>query len=477
MHDKRVVVINNKGEVYVLHNHVQKGCTVAEAKKLLSTNSNFANAKIYFIEDEIKKYNLKGDEHLRYLIGDEEIYQYSTWITAFNDRNIHVTSLPIDVPTNSAYEERLFQEIDIYLQALQKPAFVYNTELIDAVTKNCETIKAIFVNLKNGKQSEAENLLKGMLAPFTEDNPFLCNELGKSYAFKGLAPFLDLHMSGWNAEYEKMMKTDLTFFRSRTKSQTKSDEISTVEHILHVPYDKRNYAREERYSKASEPCLYLGVTSFVCAEECGWKHGSKDDMYTAIFVPNEYGKQLKILNLAFSQHLINGLGLGMVNQEIELKIQSDMLKLYPLLLATSFTVKEDRKCVKYEYLISQCLIKVLHEIGIDGVAYLSARGEDEFQYPQGVNLALLAYDISDKKQFSKYCSMFEISRPVKFLGQENTEYKSYINEIYKEYMIENEFKSFASTVSCNGQDVFYGDTDLGKFDNYLCSLERETISF
>ena len=35
-------------------------------------------------------------------------------------------------------------------------------------------------------------------------------------------------------------------------------------------------------------------------------------------------------------------------------------------------------------------------IGIDGIAYLSMKGKDEFQYPQGVNLAILATDISEK---------------------------------------------------------------------------------
>ena len=165
-----------------------------------------------------------------------------------------------------------------------------------------------------------------------------------------------------------------------------------------------------------------------------------------------------------------------------------MLKLYPLLFSISFTVNEEDRKTKYEYLISQCLMKVMHEVGIDGIAYLSAHGENEFQYPQGVNLALPAYDISDGKQFSEYCSAFEISRPVKFDNQDSAESKSYINTIYKKYWFDdnddgdadndgdnNKFKNFTSTVSQNGESIYYGETVFGKFDNYLCSLPRETL--
>ena len=393
------------------------------------------------------------------------------------DRNINVTNLPIKVNTNCEYEKKLFMELDKYLNALQKPPFIYELDLIETVKKNCESIKIIFASLKNEKQIEAEILLKEMLKDVTENSLFY-SELDKSYAFRAIAPFENLHSSGYEAEYKKMMETDLTFFRLRTKKPENTCSISSLNDIVHLPYNKRDKASNMRFSSVGIPCLYLGVTSLVCAQECRLKSDDGNEIYCSVFVPNDEGKKLKILALTFSQYLIDGIQHNNNfddSQETATrkKLQSDMLKLYPLLLAVSFTVAENDRKIKYEYLISQCLMKIMHNVGIDGIAYLSAQGENEFQYPQCVNLAIPAYDISDTKQFSKYCSMFEISKPVKFERQCSTNCKSYINTVYEKYLDGSEFESFTSKVNFNGEYVYYGDTDFGKFDNYLCSLKRE----
>ena len=93
--------------------------------------------------------------------------------------------------------------------------------------------------------------------------------------------------------------------------------------------------------------------------------------------------------MTISQALINGIYHKRIdNSEIKEKLQIMMLKIFPLIIATSFSVSEKNREIKYEYLISQALMKVINEIGI---AYLSMKGKDEFQYPQGVNLALRYY--------------------------------------------------------------------------------------
>ena len=107
--------------------------------------------------------------------------------------------------------------------------------------------------------------------------------------------------------------------------------------------------------------------------------------------------------------------------------------------------------------------------------YLSAQGEDEFQYPHGVNLALPAYDISATRQYSKYCSMFEITKPVRFDNQNGVGMRSYINKIYMKNYDNHSFENFTSKISVNGKMVFYGSTKYSKFDDYLCSLERHKM--
>lgn len=140
--------------------------------------------------------------------------------------------------------------------------------------------------------------------------------------------------------------------------------------------------------------MYLGTTTYICSKECKWN--GTDKLYASVFVPNSIGKKLKILNLTISQALINGVYNNIYcNHTIRRKIQNAMLKIFPLVIATSFSVNSDEK-VKYQYLLSQALMREANKNGIDGISYLSMKGENEFQYPQGVNLAIPAVDISKK---------------------------------------------------------------------------------
>lgn len=265
-----------------------------------------------------------------------------------------------------------------------------------------------------------------------------------------------------------MRNQELSFFRVRTKKEIVKNDISKLSHIVHLPYEMRGKASNMRFSRVGCPCLYLGTTTYVCCKECGWDV-SNEEMFAASFIPNEQGKKLKILNLTISQALINGIYHKRIdNSEIKEKLQIMMLKIFPLVIATSFSVSEKNREIKYEYLISQALMKVINEIGIDGIAYLSMKGKDEFQYPQGVNLALPAWDITEEKQYSSICDAFSISLPIKFCQQDAGAKKSYINSVYKKI---NRFgmENYISKADVDGREIYYGDTKYGKFDNYLVS--------
>lgn len=181
---------------------------------------------------------------------------------------------------------------------------------------------------------------------------------------------------------------------------------------------------------------------------------------------------MKILNLTISQALINGIYERIRDDNNDngrtlCKLQNAMLKIFPLVIATSFSVESEEE-MKYQYLLSQALMRVANRNGIDGIAYLSMKGIDEFQYPQGVNLAIPANDISDKNLYSEKCKGFKISKPILYCGQEGKGAKSYINEIYTKYD-SNGFESFTSKLNIDGEMKFYGETCYGKFDDYIVS--------
>ena len=86
-------------------------------------------------------------------------------------------------------------------------------------------------------------------------------------------------------------------------------------------------------------------------------------MFSSAFVPNASGKKLKILNLTISEALINGV-MGKTKEDncdndVRTELQGTMLKIFPLVIATSFEICEKDREIRYEYLISQALMKVI----------------------------------------------------------------------------------------------------------------------
>ena len=401
----------------------QRGFTYEEAIQTANRNK-WRNYTLVSIDKEIEKYNLHGNLEHRDLM-PPEVFVYETWLNAYLDNNINGLSLPIAVDTNETYVEQLKIVYDKYCNEISKPAFIYEDGLADEVRDTCNQIIDILFLLIAGQREKATIELGKIIEPFVE-NPFLVSELDKSYSFRGIAPFIDLRNCSY--EYQKMIDKNLSFFRVRTKRKENTDSISEKEHIVHLPYGMRGMASTMRFSREGVPCLYLGTTSFVCCNECGWD-SENEDMFSAAFVPNEQGKKLRILNLTISQALINGIYNRGIDGDSEVRktLQLSMIKIFPLVIATSFSIAQDKREKRYEYLISQALMEIIRELKIDGIAYLSMKGKDEFQYPYGVNLALPAFDISEEKHFSKYCEAFDMTDPVKFEYQTSRSHKSYIN--------------------------------------------------
>lgn len=380
--------------------------------------------------------------------------------------NLNISRLPIKVSSNEEYETDLPQKLKEFLSNIKGSYLNENITLVNEFEKCCDIVEQSFLELKKGNDEKAEGYLKEYLNAFLKD-AFLVSELDKSYAFRGVAPLKRLWSAGYENEYEKNLATELTFFRTRTRGKKDGKEIAELKDIVHIPYSLKSKATDMRFSRKEKPCLYLGTTSWICAKECQWDE-CKEELFGAVFVPTPEGKKLKILNLTISQSLINGIQHYETSKDniIRQELLKSIAKIYPLVLAISYTIKDQSRPIKYEYLISQCLMDIIHDIGIDGVAYLSAQGEDEFQYPQGVNLALPAYDIIEEKQFSMYCSMFSICKPQKYKKNATSTEKSFINMEYKDPL------SYTSKITDNKKEVFYVDTEFSSFDNYLCSQEK-----
>lgn len=442
--------------------------TEEEIQEMRKDNKLSDDVKVLCIEEEIEKYHLEASENNQCGLDGTES-SFMIWWNAYVDNNLNGFTVPIRVENNCEYRKQLENIFNRYIAYLNRPAFVYEEGLLDFIGKETkEIIKALDYLISDNKDA-ADAILSEMLDLFSGD-PFIINNLDNLYSFRGIAPFEDLHSEGYGKKYKKMMDTELTFFRVRTLNKSdKKTNICDIKDILHIPYDLRHKASSMRFSVKELPGLYLSTSTYACSQECNWNKDD-EDLYASVFIPNEKGKKLKILNLTISEALINGIYNRCNSDDRRNKLQVSMLKIFPLVMATSFSVSTEEN-IKQQYLISQALMRVAGKKGIDGIAYFSMKGKDEFEFPQGVNLAIPATDISENNLYSEKCLGFEISKPILYLAyrEDKTKFKSYINTIYSKYD-DCGIESFMSKLDVDGKFEFYGDTCYGKFDDYLTTL-------
>lgn len=373
-----------------------------------------------------------------------------SWHNKYLDNNINGFSLPIWIENNEEYLTKLQEKFDNYINAIDVPSFRHEYNLLNDVKDICDKIIECYSDVLDDEEKSQLGMQK-ILKRFY-DNEFLLSDFGKSYAFRGIAPFNKLHCIDYDDVYQLMNNTPLDFYRIRVGKRT--TVFSKIEDILHIPYSKRNFVKEQRFSVEGCPCLYLGTSSFDCWNEC--RKPDIDSVFISGFRPNENGERLKILNLAISEPLID----GVYQKQLEARnsmaryLQNEMIRIFPLVIASSFSVKDDRpNRVKNEYIIPHLIMNSLHKCGFDGVAYLSKRVEVDIQYPCAVNVALPAYDICANKEYSDICKCFTITPPQKFLSLTHKTPVTYENYLFKTFkykykddplsIYENKYRDFA----------------------------------
>lgn len=396
------------------------------------------------------------------------------------DKNINGFSMPFEAESNEDYEVKLKKTLDDFLKEIDRPAFRNEGTLVDDVKEICQKVIVAYEAAKDNDRERAGSIICSILKEY-EKNPFAITELDKSYAFRGVAPFGNLRQEGKEALYKRMMAGELSFFRARVvDNEVKLSEISEINYLS---YSNRNLAKDLRFSSKNEVCLYLGTTSYVCAREMRWK--KEGNLYLASYRFNEKGKKLKILNLVVLQSLLNGLSSDVSCKELH----NDMIRVFPLVIATMFTVKTNDKVrrdeygetIKSEYLLSQIIIEELKKAGIDGVAYLSRQGTSDFQYPHMVCVAIPITDADESKEYGSLSDCYEMTSPILFHGLEPdnmVKKKSYINEKYPKYMDSplDKIENCLSKIEYGGKDIFYGDTIYSKVDDYLVNSEHIQVN-
>lgn len=357
------------------------------------------------------------------------------------DRNINNISIPIKIATEDEYLQKLKEIYCQLVQEVSKPAF---NGLAEKTSDICDYIVSLIDN------SRKENEIVQLLSILTKENRMFCSNLNENYA---------LRMSAYLEEDNSIRPTDLSVMQQHGLSlfRVVPGRVSNERRMFVCPYDKYNKEQKTRFGMSDVPCLYLGTTSYVCYHELG----CPDEYSLSGYKPNDLGDKLKILNLAISPSLIN----GHANFPTDYELQEQMIEILPFVIATSFLVETKGKD-RIEYKLSRMIMETLSSVGIDGVAYLSSRGKNDFQYPQGVNLAFPAKGHSDTDyRYGKIMDSFYVTAPVcnSDIPLEHitiSDKQAYLNAVVPKRtvidMIENE--------------KYYSETLFSKIDDYIETL-------
>lgn len=203
-----------------------------------------------------------------------------------------------------------------------------------------------------------------------DDDSFAVNALSNNDAFHGYKD------------------AELQLFRYRTENPSKS---YSEKEMLHLPKKMRAKPYKYRFSIPGNSSLYLANYSYRCYIETGFL-SAIDFNVSPILLD---GIQKKF-NLAVSVKDLHDL-----NDFEENRVHC-WLKLFVLLIATSFKIKEERKAFKSEYIISQAIMMPCKKLWYDGAVYFSKRISDEIFLLCAINITLFVTYEDKYSEFVKH---------------------------------------------------------------------------
>lgn len=384
------------------------------------------------------------------------------------DLNMQQFRLPIRIKSDNDYYTKLKRILEKYCEYVDGISDI-DRDCKKRVKENCKEIKKCLQNYYNANIICAQESILNILNKY-KTSKFIVNELDKNYAFRGIAdPDLRVKKHDYKELYQKMLDSTFYYFKARlSEGNIKSKEM------LHIPFNRRQITTTQRYSIAGVPCMYLTTTSFGAWIEMGMPESDIFNV-SAYKLPSN----LKILNLCQFAGLIEGSS-SRIEDIKEFEAVKDFIEIFPLVIATSFSVAEQKRSFKSEYIVSQLVMQAAKSIGLDGVAYNSKKIDDVYAYPVAVNLALLMTDDIEKEdEYWQRATEVQLTEPKKYFSFLKEKYKPEID------LKKQECESYINKIYCQGNDLDkleieicgnkfnYIESSFAKFDEYLVKQKFE----
>lgn len=375
--------------------------------------------------------------------------------------------LPIEIGNDHDYYTVLVAKLDNYANDI-KDSQVLNQVTKDNTKRNIETIKNSLVMYYKGNLSKAKLEIEKMISEYIKRDSYIVSSINSSPAFYG---FLTHNL-----------KMTPTFFRTRSGKERFSQKD-----LLPIPMNMRERIPTNRFSVPGIPCLYLGSSSYCC-----WLELDKpsDDIFNVAAIKVDGDK--KIFNMAFDGATLNEISMyaqadtkKTINlRENFIQIAEEMIELWPLVCATSFSNNNSTPSFRSEYIISQIIMEIIGEKEeIYGIAYLSKKVTNKVAsgvFPFAVNLAIpMSSDASGYESYNHghiYGTQLESIKITKPYNM--AEYIKFDTGAINNKKSQGK-KTLANSLNINlvqmDSEYFqYGELVFGKFDEYLNNREFQT---
>lgn len=371
--------------------------------------------------------------------------------TSYRSKPIELNNykLPIRIHTDVDYQKELIKKLDSYLIDI-KGRLLVNDEVFNKTQENCNKIKQAIELYYDANISGSKECILKILKSYKNDD-YIVSNLDNSSAFRGLTQIFP------NPYTDHLAQGELSFFKARigTDNYNKYD-------FLHIPFNKRGIITTQRFSIAGVPCMYFGLSSYVCWLELG-KPQDREFNVASYKIPSN----IKVLNLAISQMLINGLSnIDSLNNKV-----SSLIEFFPLIIATSFKVMENNRGFRSEYIISQLIMQCFSELEIDSVAYISKQVESDYNtFPFCINLAIPMKN-NQGNNYSEFAENVNLTKPINF-----AEYKNFVRQPSPKYNIASYANLWddQNLYYING-NIKYNQLLFSKFDDFLFNETHKSI--
>jgi len=158
------------------------------------------------------------------------------------------------------------------------------------------------------------------------------------------------------------------FYRSRRDEHRSFDKCD----MFHVKFEDRNKISTNRYSIPGFPALYLGESTYVCWEESN-RYRLRDLWFSRI----ENTAELNVIKIQRFEDLLNEIE-HISDESDKLSHLCRYLIIYPLIIACTVKVNDQKNNFTPQYIIPQLLLQYIAKFKdgderIDGIMYLSSQ--------------------------------------------------------------------------------------------------------